>query len=144
MQRALESWIGRHHSRPPHIEALGEIAVQLGQFAEVSTLKKWTDDPFTAQAIVAALSQLMTHLDLGGVAKGPLNSPQAVGDLLAFHTVLGIYASGLWTEELAAVLKAKASDFLTTEFDALKRTFRNLGSRKQVLEKLLEKFRKDS
>src|SRR5262249_22801906 len=64
MQRALESWMERHHSGPPHIGALGEIAVQLGQFAELFTRKKWSDDPFTAQAIVAALNQLMTFLDL--------------------------------------------------------------------------------
>jgi hypothetical protein len=136
IQEALDSWIERRHSRPPHIEALSGIAAQLGSLVELFTRKKWSDDPFTAQSIVVALNQLMTHLDLGGVAKQPAgmdldspDSPKVLGKAMAFTYFGFLHIAG--TEKLVGA---------TAEFEALKRTLRKLGSRKQVL----EKFWKDS
>jgi hypothetical protein len=84
----------------------------------------------------------MTLLDLGGVAKGPagmdLDSPKALGDPLAFLGVIGLQIAGMWPEELAAKLKAEASDSMTAKFEALRRAFRNLGSRKQIVERFIE------
>jgi predicted transcriptional regulator len=139
MQRALADWIERHHNRPPHIEALGWIAVQLGQYAEFFTRKKWTDDPHTAQTIVTALNQLMTFLDLDRVAKkrsGPEFDSTKLGRVAAREVVMGLHVAGIRPEEYHAGLKSPAAD--DDVVNALKRTFKNLGSRKQLLERLTE------
>jgi hypothetical protein len=143
MQRALESWIERHHNRPPHIEALSVIAGLLGGHAEFFTGKRWIDDPFTAQATAAALRRLMAFLDLGGLVKKPSSykkpswlksdSPRALGENLAFALITALSLAERDAKNLPSRLTDKAAAFAD-----LKRMLRGLGSRKQMAEKFIE------
>jgi len=163
IQEALDSWIERLHSRPPHIEALSSLAVSLGFSAESFTGKHWNDDLFTAQAIVAALNQVMTFRDLGGVAKKPSNyivkkpssykkpflwitdSPKALGDTLAFSLIMMVGTAGARSEEFAAYLKTTTQagdDAVAAVLTNYKRMFRGIGSRinKQAVAKYMAKY----
>jgi hypothetical protein len=141
IQKALDSWIERHHDRPPHIEELSLIAMSLGRQAENFTGKRWSDDPFTAQAIVAAFNQLMIFRDLGGVAKKPSNfekspvlksnTPKAVGKLLALGLIMLIGAALTDPKELDRYPKSADpadDEAWAAYFEDYRRMFRRFGS----------------
>jgi hypothetical protein len=150
MQRALESWIDRRHYRPPHVETLSVIIAFLAVHVEEATRKRWIDDPFTAQAIVAGLNKILATYGLDGAAQQPpelfaapefrearklkWRTPKRLGGAMANMLSLLIISAGM-PDRLAKLGLPRLGKPSDPEAAAIfeswghDRTFRRLGSR---------------
>jgi hypothetical protein len=162
MQRALESWIACRHNRPPHVEILSAIVAFLAVRAEQATSQRWIDHPFTAQAIVAGLNEILAKYGLDDAAEPPpelfaafegarklKSTPKELGGAIARVLSMFIILAGMESDQLAKLglpkSGARPSDpeaaaiFESWGHDRTFRTFRTPGSRtKLVIDALKE------
>jgi hypothetical protein len=61
MQRAFDYWIEHSLDRPPHIETLGQLVMNLAARIERDGGKRWPDDRYTAEALGHGIRRLLMY-----------------------------------------------------------------------------------